>query len=228
MNGSLFPPPPDTIEPSPDAAESLADYRTAPGEQRELALAEGVTVEMNTRSSIAVRSRGQQAIGIDLIEGDAAVDMLHAAQPFTVSAGAGITEARAARFEVRRRAAKVFVICLEGGARVCHPAGERLLRASQQVVYDRHFMGDVMGLVPEALPTWRDGILSFQQEALDDVIAEINRYRPGRVVVIGEDLKRQPISGRFRVGELDKAIAQIQQLFRLQANCLPGGVVILR
>jgi len=57
----------------PSWSELAADYRTEPGEQRQVALAGDVSVELNTRTSIAIRPGGAQAGGIELIAGEAMV-----------------------------------------------------------------------------------------------------------------------------------------------------------
>ena len=69
--------------------------------------------------------------------------------------------------------------------------------------------------------------MTFRQASLAKVVSEINRYRPGRLVLATEAVQDLPVSGRFRIAEMDKAIAQIQHLFRLKATTLPGGIVIL-
>lgn len=212
-----------------------ADYRTGPGEQRKLALAPDVTVEMNTRSSLALQTgtgeKMGETVGIELIGGEVAVDATRQGRPFNVSAGAGRMQAADARFEVRHTDGQsVCVSCFEGRVQVAVAGEEIALRAAQQVVYDRRALQPVRDIEAGTAErsAWREGILSFQRTALAQVVAEINRYRAGRVVLLGRELDAKPVSGRFNIAELDKAIAQIQRLFRLEATTLPGGIVILR
>ena len=56
----------------PSAAELASDYRTGTGEHRSVALANGLSMEMNTRTSVALRSQ-QDRPGIHLIAGEIAV-----------------------------------------------------------------------------------------------------------------------------------------------------------
>jgi transmembrane sensor len=69
-------------------------------------------------------------------------------------------------------------------------------------------------------------VVVFNQTPLPEAVAEINRYRPGRVVLMGQGLAARRISGRFRVGALDEALVQMQQLYRLDARHV-GGLVLL-
>ncbi|QNK65732.1 FecR family protein [Variovorax sp. PAMC26660] len=217
--------PPLDLWPSVQALQ--ADFRTGVGEQRKLALTPTVTVEMNTRSSLGVRAANGQPQGIDLIDGEVSVNALRAAQPFTVVASEGRVSATDARFEVRRLAEGICVTCIEGQVRVATGGSDIALMPSQQVVYDRLAMGAVRQIDAAELSPWREGILSFRKTALTQVVAEINRYRPGRVVLLARSLGDRPVSGRFHIGDLDKAIAQIQRLFRLDATSLPGAIVVL-
>jgi len=64
--------------------------------------------------------------------------------------------------------------------------------------------------------------LRFQKTALAQVVAEINRYRPGRLLLLADGVAERPVSGRFRIDDLDKAIAQIQRLFHLTGDHAAG------
>ncbi|MGO4328282.1 FecR family protein [Cupriavidus sp. 2TAF22] len=210
----------------PSAREMRADYRTVAGEQRHLALGDDVGVELNTRTSIALRQRGRVA-GIDLIAGETAIDMADARLPFAVSAGAGRAVGARARFEVRHVAGQVCVTCVQGLVQVAHPSGSVTLTARQQVSYDDRKLARVVNLDAARMPAWREGFLRFAETPLGDVVNEINRYRTGKLVLMASQLATRPVTGRFQLDALDKAIAQIQHSFGLSARHLPGGVVLL-
>ena len=59
------------------------------------------------------------------------------------------------------------------------------------------------------------------------VIAEVNRYRPGRIVLIDRSLGDEEVTARFRLDRLDDAIAQIHEVFRARIRTLPGGLVLV-
>jgi len=213
----------------PSAADAWrADFRTAAGEQRGIELASGVSVEMNTRSAIAVQTLRGEAVGIDLLDGEVAVDATKRNQPFVVSAAGGRTSSLDARFELRHMGNAVCVTCIEGMVKVASGGDEVVLRAAQQVTYDSQAIQAIRSINPIDASAWRSGILSFRQTALAQVVAEINRYRPGRVVLMAKGMADKPVSGRFHIRDLDKAIAQIQRLFKLDVTSLPGGLVLLK
>ena len=44
---------------------------------------------------------------------------------------------------------------------------------------------------------------------------------------LNADLKRRLVNGTFQINKLENFVAQVQQLFGVQATSLPGGVVLL-
>lgn len=207
------------------AAALHADYRTGTGEQRTVALAGNVSVEMNTRTSLALRAGSTS--GIDLLGGEAAVDTTRTAAPFEIVAGAGRTIAHRARVEVRNVAQKVCVTCIDGVAEVAHTAGRVQLRARQQLVYDEHALQSLVNVGDGEMPAWRDGYLRFAEVPLGEVIDEINRYRPGKIVLMNDKQAARPVTGRFAIRSLDVALGQIEHSLQLSAHTLPGGIVLL-
>jgi len=211
----------------PSVSEWNADIRTATGEQRAVVLVDGVDLMLNTQTSVQRQTLDGRTVGIDLIAGETAVDISSAQQPFRVVAGAGRSEARAGRFEVRFLEGSACVTCIEGSVRVTHAMGARTLQAGQQVVYDAASIGGATGVQGADVSAWRTGVLVFRQTPLAHVVAEINRYRPGRVVLLARGLADRAVSGRFAIASLDTVLVQIQRSYDLSARSLPGGVLVL-
>lgn len=215
--------PPLGLWPSMD--ELQADHRTGIGERRSVALGGGVRVELNTRTSIALRPDG-----IALIAGEAAVDLQGPGSRITVEADKGRVSADGARFELRRGPEGICVSCLAGRVEVAHAAGVRNLEAGQQLVYDARGLGAARVVDAGALSrlsAWREGYLRFVDTPLGEVVAEINRYRAGQVVLLDRQLAGKQVTGRFQIASLNRAIAQIQHSLGLSVRSLPGGIVLL-
>ncbi|NVI82493.1 FecR domain-containing protein, partial [Janthinobacterium sp. BJB401] len=98
----------------PSLQEFSADYRTGTGEQRQVALSQQMTVQMNTQTRIDVRAPES----IELLGGEAEILASGARQPVTVLAGAGRLLAQSARFNVRHTDDAVCVTCLAGAVEV--------------------------------------------------------------------------------------------------------------
>jgi transmembrane sensor len=205
-----------------------ADFRTATGEQRSVALADGIDLTLNTQTRVQRQTVEGRTVGIDLLAGEAAVDMASSTrQAFSVFAGVGRSEADAGRFEVRYLDGSACVTCIEGRVRVAHAMGTRVLEAGQQLIYDAASLGKVAGVQPADVSAWRTGVLVFRQTPLARVVEEINRYRPGRVVLLAKRLSDREVSGRFAIAALDTVLVQIQRSYDLDARALPGGVLLL-
>ncbi|OWY29919.1 FecR family protein [Herbaspirillum robiniae] len=208
----------------PSLAALQADYRTGIGQQLQVALAPDVDLQLNTRSSVAVRAREGATVGIDLIDGEVAVNTT---RPFSVSVGSGLIDTAYSRFEVRRLNGEVCVTCMEGQVGVSVAGRRQVLVANEQLEFGGTGAPVLGRIDAQARSDWLRGVINFRQTALVEVVSEINRYRPGRLVLMADALLQKPVSGRFRIDEMDKAIGQIQRLFRLSATTLPGGIVIL-
>lgn len=217
--------PPGGLWPAP--GEWDADERTRIGEQRAVTLASRVQVTLNTQTSIRRHAADDEMAGIDLLSGEAAIDLPVVGQRFVVMAGAGRSVAESGRFEVRYLAGRACVSCLEGAVRVEHPAGVRRLQAGQQTLYGIDAVGGVANVEPDTVSAWRQGALVFNEVRLSEVLEEINRYRPGQVVLMKSSARDYRLSGRFLIASLDSALSQIQGMFDLHGRSLPAGLYIL-
>lgn len=214
----------------PSVDELRADHRTGIGERRRVDLNDDVSVELNTRTSVALRRDGTGVDGIELIAGEAAVDMRGDRHALVVQAGKGRLSAIGARFEVRGTPAGICVSCLSGRVEVAHAAGTIVLEAAHQLSYDDHALGRATRVADDTLArlsAWREGFLRFVDTPLGEVVDEINRYRAGQVVLLNRPLADRQVTGRFQIAALDRAIAQIQHSLGLGVRTLPGGLVLL-
>jgi len=214
----------------PSAAELAADYRTGTGEQRHLAVSDAVSIEMNTQTSLSTRSAIEGA-GMELISGEAAVTVvgtvLEAARPFVVIAANGRIVARAATFNLRRDGGVVCVTCIDGAVTVEGDQGRLSIGRAQQVSYGAQGLGAVVAADPAEVIAWRDGMLVFHDAPLARVIDEVNRYRPGRIILLDAALGRRLVTARFEISRLDTVMGQISHVFRAPVKTLPGGFVLV-
>jgi transmembrane sensor len=214
----------------PSLSELAADYRTDIGERRQVAFADQTSVEMNTKTSLAVSGTGAQR-QIELIAGEIAVTtglgVTSPSEPFVVVAGPGRTTAIHARFDLRHAGQSIAVVCLGGEVQVECQGNVATLKASQQVVYGTRGLNDIAVVDGQVVEAWRRGLLVFDNKPLSQVIPEINRYRRGRIVLINEEIGRLPLDATFRLDRIDEVVPKIADIFSLKIRTLPGGVVLL-
>jgi len=210
----------------PSLAELTADHRTRTGEQRRLVLEDGSTIEMNTQTSLSV-SYTPGARHVALIAGEAAFSVTRdPARPFTVAAAGGKTTVLGTVFTIRHEEDAVRVACLSGRVSVARD-GAVELGAGERVRYGAAGLGTV-GPAPDAEASWRGGMLVFRNTPLAAVVAEINRYRPGHVLLLGRGQAASQVSGVFHISRPDEMLAHVARVSGLAATPLPGGIVILR
>ena len=207
----------------PSVLELRADYRTGTGEQRQLALSRQMTVQMNTQTRINVNAQES----VELLAGEAEILASGARQPVSVQAGAGRLLAQSARFNVRHTDDAVCVTCLAGAVDVLWQQRRLTLDAGQQLVYDAQGVQAATRAAENEVSAWRTGALSFVGKPLADVVAEINRYRPGKVLLRNPELGRRLVRMRFSIAQTDGALAMIRDLYGAQMTSLPGGIVLL-
>lgn len=211
----------------PSLSELRADYRTATGEQRNVMVGIDVSVHMNTQTSIALRPADGTAEQLELIAGEASFTAGRSQTRLAVTAAGGRTVATVARFDVRRTGSDVCVSCLDGEIQVELGAQAATIRGGQQIRYDGLGLRPAISADPDLVTAWRRGILIFRSTPLVDVVEEVNRYRPGRIVVLSAALGRNPVSGRFPIDRIDNIISSVVQAFGAKVRSLPGGIVLL-
>ncbi len=110
-----------------------ADYRTGIGELQTIAMGQNVTVELSTRSRLALRSDRPDGLRVALLAGEAAV--ASDSRSVSVIAGDGETRVTSGRFNLRNDDGVVRVTCLAGTIDVTCGDRQVALHASQQTSY---------------------------------------------------------------------------------------------
>ncbi|CAB3691605.1 iron dicitrate transport regulator FecR [Achromobacter marplatensis] len=201
-----------------------ADYRTAAGEQRLVALGDALDVQMNTLTRINVASGGDGAV-IELADGEA--EIRSGGQAAVVVAGKGRITAKDAVFNVRYIGGEARLCCLSGVVRLAHEQGVFDVVANRELRYDDSRVMPPVQVDPAVVTAWRQGWLVFNQQPLAQVVDELNRYRRGRLVLMNEQLGRRLVQARFSLAQVADAERLIRDAYGAHVTRLPAGVVLL-
>lgn len=215
---------------------AVADHATPTGAQRAVTLADGSTVYLNTDSAIALRfSKGERRV--ELLRGEALFEVApDAARPFRVLAQGGATQAVGTAFVVREQGTRVVVSVTEGTVAVTSPeqAGAPTTAtftavAGQRVAYRQGEAPQTLGeiAITDAAP-WRQGRIVMDGTPFADAIAELDRYRPGRILLLGDPARYRPVSGVFATDRLDEALSGLAATHGLTATRLTPYLLVLR
>jgi transmembrane sensor len=213
------------LEPGGLEAIFSGGLATGYGERKTFAAAEGVTVELNTRSRMKVKD-GAAAVELVLFAGEALVSASRA-RKVEARAGALALVSTGAVFALRLIADKVRVGCVSGLVEVRARNDSVELIAGQELTTQGQKMGAPRVFDVAAVEAWRQGLLHFNDRPLSEVVDEINRYRRGKVIV-GEKIAARRVSGVFQISRLDEVVQQLCVSLDAQCVILPGDLVIIR
>ncbi len=190
-------------------------HATRVGEIDRLALEDGSTVTLNTDSRIRV-SFDAHGRRIELLRGEAMFDVAKdKSRPFVVTAGGTSVTAVGTSFLVRRAPEEVGVLVREGIVSVRKDddaprklvANDRMLMPKQaRVVVDR--VDDAQ--VGREL-AWREGMIAFNGETMEEVANEFARYSDIRIRIDDPVVARRRVVGLFSATDpigFSRAIAQ--------------------
>jgi transmembrane sensor len=199
----------------------FSDFATGVGERRDVDLPDGSLAHLNTESALSLAYTGAER-RLSLAAGESVFEVVHEGRPFIVDAGGGNVTATGTVFGVRCGSDRTEVTCAEGTILVSLKAGDaQRLQPGEGTSYDgQRFLSPVESVDLATLTAWRRGKLIFNNRPLNQVVAEIERYQVGRIVVIGEGLQAMPVSGVF---DLD----DVPGIMRTIASTLPVSVTEL-
>lgn len=196
-----------------------ADTRTGIGERRELELADGGWLQLNTATAVDVRYDAA-ARTVHLHQGEILVqtapDRAEPARPFRVETREGSVRALGTRFLVRRGEADTQVTVLAHAVEIrpSHaPHGQRV-GEGQRAVFTATQVGPPAPAAVEA-DAWSRGILYADGMRLEDFLAELGRYRPG-ILRCHPAVAELRVSGAFQLGDTGPVLRSLARALPVQ------------
>lgn len=205
---------------------------TARGERRTVSLPDGSRVVLNTDSRIAVAYSDARR-DIVLTRGEALFEVAKdSARPFIVRAGEAEVRAVGTAFNIRMRERVVELTVTEGVVAVDQKDAARPVKHVPQGKGAVIATGAVaeLDLDPEVLRRrllWRDGVVEFEGDTLEQAAAEFNRYNERRLVVADPQVASIRVGGRFGTHEVDRFLKALQAGFPVRAVAGEGDVTYL-
>jgi transmembrane sensor len=205
------------------SAETVT-YATRLGDKRDIVLADGSAVTMNTATRMHVRiSPLQRKITLDT--GEAAFDVQRETfRSFTVHADELRIRDIGTRFNVRKQQDEITITVLQGAVEI---NGARLDEG-----YQVHATTGASTMSPrpvdiDQIEAWRHGRLIFRRAPLQDVAAELERYHPVHFMFADPAIARETVSGTFDVDDLALFLSSLEQTMPVRINRLQDGQSLL-
>ncbi|MET0847327.1 MAG: FecR family protein [Pseudomonas sp.] len=206
-----------------------ADYVSAPGEIRTVTLADQSQVTLDADSAIAVDfGRGERHV--QLRRGAGFFNVTHTGDPFVVDAQQGQTRVLGTQFEVRLQphGAQVTVLSGRVGVTADKDAKQQILTAGQQVGYGKGSAQQLRAVDSDAQLAWRQGWLNYYKATLADVVQDLGRYYPGRIVLLNDELAARRVSGSFPSKDPQAVLSSLQGVLGFEQTSVLGHLIILR
>ncbi|MBV7514317.1 FecR family protein [Pseudomonas sp. PDM25] len=206
-----------------------ADYVSAPGEIRTVTLSDQSQVTLDADSAIAVDfSRGERHV--QLRRGAGFFSVTHTGEPFVVDAEKGQARVLGTQFEVRLQphGAQVTVLSGRVGVTANKYAEQQILIAGQQVAYGEGSAQKLHAVDSEAQLAWRQGWLNYYKATLADVVQDLGRYYPGRIVLLNDELAGRRVSGSFPSQDPQAVLSSLQGVLGFEQHKVLGRLIILR
>jgi transmembrane sensor len=205
-------------------SEQGADFVTGVGEQRTIALAAAGELQLNTRTQVRRQTFSDGGAGLELMVGEVALTVNG---PLRVLAGSGELSVRQGQFNLRLLDDQVSVICLRGHVHLSLRGTQIGLEPGQQLSYNRRGQGEPTTFDASEVLAWQHQMLVFNNATLAKVIDEINRYRPGRIVLLNRSLGQRRVQARFSFAQLAEVGELIRAAYGATVTELPGGVLLI-
>ena len=207
---------------APDPLAGATTYAAATGEIREVVLADGSHVTLNTGSTIRV-ALADDARHVVLDRGQAYFDVHHdAARPFEVGVGDRQVVVTGTRFVTSLDGDAASIALLQGSVSLFSGSGQTLrMKPGDGVSYRAHQAGQIWSqIAPAETAPWRDRRLVFRDAPVSEVVAQLSRYTPMRLVA-DPDLAKVRVTAVFPLDGQDSVVDRIDRL--LPVAITPSG-----
>ena len=165
---------------------------------------------------------------IALVQGRAHFDVERDPErAFQVAASDVIIEVTGTNFDVDLSGDQTMVEVFHGSVTVGRPTKEQIaLSAGQSAIFGS---GGVLIELGEAQKNrWRERRLRVRNETLSAIIEEVERYIPGKILVLDDTLAGQRITGSFSIEDPVSALENIAAVASAEVIGHPSAVLLIR
>lgn len=181
-----------------EQARSIA-YATQPGATRRVTLDDGSRLDLSADTSISVGAHQRR---MTLARGAAFFDVRHdPSRQLVIDAGGYHITDIGTRFSVEMAGTRVAIAVAQGSVTVTPPMGDALrLDAGDALSGDGGAAPVVSNVKPDAVASWRDGRLAYDNAPLTRVASDISRYT-GKRIDLAATLGDRRFSGVLVIGD---------------------------
>jgi len=199
-----------------------ADHRTATGERRQITLADGSTIFLNTATALDIVYDARQRL-VRLRSGEIVVqtarDTTPSARPFYVETAEGRMQALGTRFSVRQDDGRTQLAVLESAVRIeprKMPARHfQILQAGQKTGFTA-FAIEASTESSRSDEAWTGGVLLADKMPLAEFAGELARYRHG-FIHCDPAVAGLLVSGTFPLDDPERILGMLVSTYPVRA-----------
>jgi transmembrane sensor len=205
-----------------------ADYVTETGEQRRIELADGSTMTLNTDSAISLDFSEKQR-GIKLLQGEVYFEVQpDKTKPFVVATEHGTVRVVGTRFTVK--VGEKTEVDVDSGIVACagDNSGKVQLTAGQHAEITENNVSPATPINPSRSIAWLKGRLIFQDQTLAQVLAELDRYHPGVILIADAKLGQTRITGNYKLNDTAAVVRTLADIIGAKVMTLSPYLTVLK
>lgn len=189
-----------------------ADYRTAQGETRDVTLADGSVVQLDSDTAISVDYSDDHR-DVRLLAGQAFFEVTpNKAKPFHVRADGVRVTVTGTAFNVQLRPGRLGVDVQHGSVRVEDTGNAHVLSgaltAGQRLLY-ADGIAHLQTFVPSQAAAWRQGQLIADDQRVAELVQELAFYLPGKVLLRSDALGDKRVTGVYDLRKPEAALRAV-------------------
>jgi transmembrane sensor len=204
--------------------------KTGPGQRQTARLNDGSSISLNgdTTIDLIIDQRRRQ---VRLLRGEAMFDIAKdAKRPFLVDLGDAQIRVLGTKFNIRRREGVTELAVTEGVVAVSSTGTRPVTVSAGSSALIRPGIATTLvndpGIVQQRV-AWTEGFLEFDQQPLEEVVEEFNRYRANPIVIGDPRIAGTVITGRFGIDESDAFAEALQSSFDIAVSKTDNGALVL-
>lgn len=217
----------------------LSDYHTGTGEIRDIQLADGSHLLLNTNTAVSVDYQSSLRM-ITLHHGQVRFTVAEDRQrPFEVKADSIVVRALGTIFDVYRKETDSIEVVVQehavaariekaGAVNQDEPSSQATIQAGQQLLYKgESTLPRPNNINLTQASAWQNHRLFINNQPLSELVEELNRYRIGRIYLTDNHLKNLPVTGVFPLDDPEEILSSVHKVLGLRETRLSPLWVLL-
>lgn len=207
-------------------------FITEKGEIKNIILPDGSDVFLSAKTHVQY-SESRYKREVTLISGEAFFEVIKdSRRPFSVKANELSVRVVGTKFNINIGEDQTRVDVLEGTVKVSPLGGSELLTRTLTknegvIKPDGESMQALSGLDLSNVASWREGYFRYQAVTLQEILHDVNRFYPGKIVLADKALAQERISASFSIATLENVPEILSEILPVKPIRNKNDVVVL-